>query len=164
MRIVYTSIDNLVLGKKIAVKSYRELSEDFAEWIVRNTERLLKNRLNSELKAASDLRKLTSDFLEQPFFMIDGRSYFLDFYVPRFRLAIEIDGKSHRGRSQIDKQRDGDFASIGIRTIRISANDVLMGRFITALQEKMTSKPKRKKRKPCVQNFKERPFKSKGAK
>lgn len=149
---VYTSVEGIELGRKIVVKSYRELSESFVEWITVNTEKLLTTRMPSELEAAKELRTLTSDFLEQPFFMIDGRSYFLDFYIPRYKLAIEIDGRSHRGRRKIDRRRDLDFANIGIRTVRISVSDVVCGKFLESLRSKVERptvaahyKPKKKK-------------------
>ncbi len=48
------------------------------------------------------------------------QSYVLDFYCPRARLAIEVDGDSHfqRGSSSKDAIRQGVIESFGIRFLR----------------------------------------------
>jgi very-short-patch-repair endonuclease len=53
--------------------------------------------------------------------------YVLDFFCPRYRLAIEVDGEAH-GRSdqpERDAVRDAWSASEGIKVVRIPAADVL---------------------------------------
>ena len=47
-----------------------------------------------------------------------------DFYCDKLSFVIEIDGKSHIGREKKDENRDYYFAQLGIRTIRVSADDV----------------------------------------
>ena len=79
---------------------------------------------------------LTSDVQEQVYFRISGRSYFLDFFLPKYNLAIEIDGGYHKARRYEDKHRDMDFSHIGIRTIRIPSKDVLKGNFLESLRKK----------------------------
>jgi very-short-patch-repair endonuclease len=50
--------------------------------------------------------------------------YILDFYCHKAMLAIEIDGESHKYRKDYDNYRDEFIASIGIRTLRFSNNEV----------------------------------------
>lgn len=50
--------------------------------------------------------------------------YILDFYSPKLRIAIEIDGLSHQGREQLDAQRDLHLSGRGIRTLRFRNRDV----------------------------------------
>jgi very-short-patch-repair endonuclease len=51
--------------------------------------------------------------------------YVLDFYCHEARLCVEIDGQSHDFTSAHDERRDRWLASQGVRTPRISAQDVL---------------------------------------
>ena len=51
--------------------------------------------------------------------------YVLDFYCHEARLCVEIDGQSHDFTSAHDERRDRWLASQGVRTLRISAQDVL---------------------------------------
>lgn len=50
----------------------------------------------------------------------------VDFYCPRARLVIEIDGSQHRqaGQSRLDMERDRYLRQYGIRTIRISTSNM----------------------------------------
>jgi len=52
--------------------------------------------------------------------------YRLDFYLPSVRLAVEVDGASHRGRVRFEKDalRDAWHAGRGITTRRFSADEV----------------------------------------
>lgn len=122
--IIYTSIEGLELDNH-EVRSYRDLDDDFREWIEETTIELLTKRRKSELKASDSLKSIYEEVDEQPFFMISNRSYFLDFYIPSRKVAVEIDGGYHRGMRKADRQRDIDFFNIGIRTVRISADKVI---------------------------------------
>jgi len=53
--------------------------------------------------------------------------YRLDFYLPDTRLAVEVDGGSHRGRvaAERDALRDEWHRLRGIRTLRVSDREVL---------------------------------------
>lgn len=53
--------------------------------------------------------------------------YRLDFYLPDMRLAVEVDGGSHRGRvaAERDALRDDWHRLRGIRTLRVSDREVL---------------------------------------
>jgi len=49
-----------------------------------------------------------------------------DFYSPELRIVIEVDGGYHEDRSEIDRIRDESMRRIGIKTIRITNEDVLL--------------------------------------
>lgn len=52
--------------------------------------------------------------------------YVLDFYIAKYRLAIEIDGEQHHYyRGEKDTLRDEFLKSIRIRVLRIEAKSVL---------------------------------------
>jgi len=53
--------------------------------------------------------------------------YVLDFFCPRFKLAVEVDGEAHEygDRPQRDEARDGWLLTQGVRTLRIPAQEVL---------------------------------------
>ena len=148
MKVVYTSIDNF-RNEKCIVKSYKDLSQEFSEWIEENTSKLLQKRTKAEILAGKELEKLFVNVYAQPFFQICGRSYFLDYFIPSKSMAVEVDGKYHKSRIEEDAIRDADFESIGISTIRVHAKDVLNGRFVEVFQEKIAPKAKTKKKTKC---------------
>lgn len=51
--------------------------------------------------------------------------YIVDFYIRDFGVAIELDGASHIGKYEYDRQRDVYLQSLGIYIIHIQANLVL---------------------------------------
>ena len=67
------------------------------------------------------------EFIAQAPFRVtkmDGHSkvYFADFYLPKEKIVVEIDGKEHRNgkfTERSDKVRDADLLEMGIRTIRV---------------------------------------------
>lgn len=141
---IYTSLDNFKL-KHTDIISYTELNDDLVEWINENSIKLLINRNKAEMLAGEELKKYVNEVHEQVYFRISGHSYFLDYYLPKYRLAIEIDGNYHKIRRVEDKERDKMFNDIGIRTIRIKSKDVLDGNFIKMLKYYLTPKKKRKR-------------------
>lgn len=54
-------------------------------------------------------------------------AYVLDFFCPRFKLAVEVDGEAHeRGnRPERDAVRDAWVLAQGVRTLRIPAAEVM---------------------------------------
>lgn len=52
-------------------------------------------------------------------------NYIVDFYCAEKDAVIEIDGSSHDGREEYDKQRDEFLISLGLTVIHIGAADVL---------------------------------------
>ncbi len=68
--------------------------------------------------------------------------YIFDFYCPKARLAIEIDGAVHKERKEYDEYRDELMKSLDIETLRVKdteikndINDVLM-KIIEKLNER----------------------------
>jgi very-short-patch-repair endonuclease len=54
------------------------------------------------------------------------RGFVLDFYCPRLKLAIEVDGGVHgaKGRRIYDKDRQKLLECLGVKFMRFSNNDV----------------------------------------
>jgi very-short-patch-repair endonuclease len=73
-------------------------------------------------KALADELTRQSPFVWAREFRIDP--YRLDFFCEAARLAVEVDGSSHRGRREQDATRDAFMRSIGIETLRVDARDV----------------------------------------
>jgi very-short-patch-repair endonuclease len=51
--------------------------------------------------------------------------FILDFYCPRKKLAVELDGASHDGREIMDHARTDALATLNIRVIRFRNEEVL---------------------------------------
>ncbi|MFM8280441.1 MAG: endonuclease domain-containing protein [Bacteroidota bacterium] len=51
--------------------------------------------------------------------------YIVDFYIPAFGVVIELDGASHIGKYDYDKQRDTFLAMLGIHIIHIQSSQVI---------------------------------------
>lgn len=128
---VYTNLDNLNLSSFIKVRSYKDLDEKYQNWIDEKTFELLKNRTYPERKLSSILKDSILHVEEQPFFLINGKGYFLDFFIPEFNIAIELNGDVHRStQSHIDDwKRDNAFFNIGIKTIRLTNREVYLKDF-----------------------------------
>ncbi len=53
-------------------------------------------------------------------------NYFvIDFYAPKIKLAIEVDGSSHIGKEDYDKSRQDYIEDFGIRVIRFTNENVI---------------------------------------
>jgi len=52
-------------------------------------------------------------------------NYIADFYVKKLGLVIEIDGSSHIGKEEYDKERSDYLISLGLRVYRIQVVDVM---------------------------------------
>ena len=51
-------------------------------------------------------------------------NYIVDFYCKELKLAIEIDGESHYGKEEKDKQRDVRLNSFGVTVLRFDDLEV----------------------------------------
>ncbi len=53
--------------------------------------------------------------------------YIVDFYSPRVKLVIEVDGGKHFSGEQLahDRKRDDDLRKLGLKVLRFSDTDVL---------------------------------------
>jgi len=74
---------------------------------------LLWNRLKNKQMAGCD-------FTRQ---QIIG-NYIVDFYCPKLRLAIEVDGISHNFKGKYDEERDKYLKACGVEVLHISDTDV----------------------------------------
>jgi len=121
---IYTNIDNLKLNVK--TKSYNKLGVSFVEWIENTCLNLYKNRNIYEEKASCILKDLKIKFEPQCLFFDSetNSTYFLDFLLIESKIALEIDGESHKYKVLHDKNRDLFFKRIGIKTVRIKNENV----------------------------------------
>ena len=57
-------------------------------------------------------------------YSVDG--YIVDFYCPKLRMAIEIDGSSHDGKEakEYDKERQLQIENLGISFLRFTNQDI----------------------------------------
>ena len=55
--------------------------------------------------------------------------YILDFYCPKFKLAIEVDGAAHLESKDVvyNKKRTEELKKLGIKILRFWNNDILDG-------------------------------------
>lgn len=66
------------------------------------------------------LKKLGHRFRRQA--VIFG--FIVDFYCPKLRLAIEVDGSWHAGREDYDQMREAKISSAGILILRFTNDEV----------------------------------------
>jgi very-short-patch-repair endonuclease len=52
-------------------------------------------------------------------------NYIVDFYCAERSVVIEVDGSSHDGKQDEDRERDAYLNGLGLTVIRVSAKDVL---------------------------------------
>jgi very-short-patch-repair endonuclease len=50
--------------------------------------------------------------------------FIVDFFVPAFRLVIEVDGPIHQSQQEADRQRQELLESLGLRILRLPNADV----------------------------------------
>lgn len=109
------------------IGQFCNLPKSKKEWI-EDTRESLKAKVNKyENLFGEYLIKKKIKFVHQAPFIINGKIYFLDFYIPSKRIAIEVDGQYHDSLYQedYDDVRDYNFNSIGIKTIRIANNETM---------------------------------------
>lgn len=131
MRKIITS--ERVRIENVEVQGLEALSAAMKAWVQRQRRELVKTATLPEKLTARMLSRFSDKPTRQAFFMIRKRCYFLDFFFPERMVAVEIDGSSHMTRKAHDRQRDADFRSIGIRTIRIKNKDVMGGKLYDKL-------------------------------
>ena len=83
-------------------------------------------------------------------FLHRKKFFFLDFLLPEYNIAVEIDGKDHIRRKKRDNRRDELFRSIGVKTIRIKNEQIygithkdLIGRIKSMTAPKIKKKKNR---------------------
>ena len=135
MRTIYTTEHISVDG--VRVLGIDRLSPKMRAWVASNRRSLLATVTLPERVTAQMLARFDDKPVRQAFFMIRKRCYFLDFFFPERMVAVEIDGSVHKLKKAHDRQRDADFRSIGIRTIRIKNNDVMDGKLYDKLFKRL---------------------------
>jgi len=88
--------------------------------------RLRKNMTDSEQSLWSRLRR--KQFLGVQFYRQKPIGhYIVDFFAPKAKLVVEIDGSQHRRpvNAREDEVRDSYLDSLGIRVLRFNSREVL---------------------------------------
>lgn len=97
----------LIFNQQEEIERRRQLRNDQTP-----SEKILWERLRN--------KKLGIKFRRQ--FGVDY--YVVDFYAPKIRLAIEIDGPIHRNRAEYDGLRQEEIQGLGITFLRFTAEEV----------------------------------------
>lgn len=107
------------------ISKFSHLPFSKREWIETRRYELQFSANKYEHYVGSYLLSHNVSFIHQAPFIINGKIYFLDFFIPSLCIALEVDGISHESVSkhEKDKDRDLNFKSIGIKTIRISNSE-----------------------------------------
>lgn len=111
-------------GSILTLHPFDRLSDNYREWIVENSIKMMENPTSAESEFEHQLLMNNIPFEKQVFFLINNHCYFLDFYLYKQNVAIEIDGGIHKAQKEYDNYRDKDFKTIGIKTIRIPNESV----------------------------------------
>ena len=125
--IVETNIEGFEpVYRNVVVNEFTDVDERLKDWVAKKTIELRLKKTKAEAKLSNVLEYSTYTVLEQPYFRINGKGYFLDFYFPELNIAIELNGNAHGSseREEYDWNRDMDFRSIGIRTLRLANDDI----------------------------------------
>ena len=103
------------------------VSQSKKEWIETNMYALRGRSNIYENNVGAYLYDKKIKFIHQAPFVFSGKIYFADFYLPEYRLVIEVDGSYHNGDEQFkyDRERDHQFESMKIRTMRISNSETM---------------------------------------
>ncbi|MBI4779321.1 endonuclease domain-containing protein [Candidatus Falkowbacteria bacterium] len=85
--------------------------------------------LRNNMTAAEN--KLWFEYLRQISFKVYRqkpiRNFIVDFYIPQFKLVIEVDGETHMRDAEYDDNRTEELKKLGLRIIRFWNNDILEG-------------------------------------
>lgn len=119
--------DKYVAEREACLGSFEERSRLRQPDIPKNIDDLAKylrvNATESELKFYPLLKTLAAKHNDSVYFQhIVGRRFIVDFYLPKCKLAIELDGQSHHGKEERDAKRDTwIYNNAGITTLRFSS-------------------------------------------
>ena len=119
-------IDNAVIA------SFDSIDRSKRDWIITRRYELQDSSPVSERRLGLFLIKKGFSFIHQRPFVINGKIYFLDYYLPLQRIALEVDGQSHNyiSSKENDAIRDAAFSSIGIKRCRISSDETRREKYI----------------------------------
>lgn len=54
-------------------------------------------------------------------------NFIVDFYIPQFKLVIEVDGETHMRDVEYDNNRTKELEKLGLKVIRFWNNDIAEG-------------------------------------
>lgn len=113
--------DYVIIGK------FCNMSYSTKDWIETNRYKLQFSANKYEKLMGEYLVNAKIKFVHQAPFVLDGKIYFADFYIPAYRTVIEIDGTYHDSMTQSKKDNDRDYAfkCKGIKTIRLNNAETL---------------------------------------
>lgn len=110
-------------------------------WCKKNRGTLLKNQTAAEKKLFHRLPKVFKRAAIRQYPILDkGRIYFVDIYIKKYHIAIEVDGGYHNSDVQKSKDKDRDLclSKMGIRVYRITneqvCDDLALTHFIQMLK------------------------------
>lgn len=119
--------DKYVAEREACLGSFEERMKLRQPNIPRNIDELAKylrvNATESELRFYPLMKTFAAKHGDSVYFQhIVGRRFIVDFYLPKCKLAIELDGISHHGKADRDAKRDNwIFNNAGITVLRFSA-------------------------------------------
>ena len=97
-------------------------------WYDPNLKLRARNLRNNPTAAES---KLWFEYLRQIPYKIYRQkpidNYIVDFYLPQFKLVIEVDGETHLRDAKYDDNRTRELEKLGLAVIRFWNDDVLNG-------------------------------------
>lgn len=102
-----------------------------ANWKQRTKKRLILNQTYAE-RVFYDVYEtnFSPRIIPQKIIRVPGYVYFIDFYIPKFKIAIEIDGGYHQTQKEKDAARDERLLDYrNILTVRLTNEEVLIDCF-----------------------------------
>lgn len=103
---------------------------------IKCTSNAIKNFVRENIEKATRCEKLMCGILDnynieyefQKPVCLSGKTYIMDFYLPKYGICIEIDGEYHNKLEQMQKDihRTNEMSKHGILTIRFSNEEVML--------------------------------------
>lgn len=101
------------------------MNKNLNEWIKNNRSKLIATRTRAERYLFSKLpRNIRQSAKIQHPIIVNDHVYFVDIYLPKIQVAIEVDGWSHAAKQEKDDLRDKELLGLNIKTLRISNTEV----------------------------------------
>lgn len=98
-----------------------------APWWSKTKKKLVLRQTKQELYFYDTIKDLYPKLriIPQKTLKVKNRRFFLDFYIPRIKLAIEIDGGYHKQRKKEDAERDEMLLKYKkIKTLRFTNHQI----------------------------------------
>lgn len=116
-----------ILPQKYEPTEFHEGELPYHQLMKERVENLKINATEAELHFKSVLESNGIEYIFQNPCIVKGRVCIMDFFLPKHRICIEIDGGYHMSTEQLisDKARDHSMALCGILTIRFTNEEVM---------------------------------------